>query len=104
VPVEELTGFLVTIAKDNLLLRSPKEAEGKVLYKIEKLDPAKKPKWIDLTLAREDSKGKPALGIYELAGDDLKLYVGDPAPDPRRPTAFDSKLGIVLIVLKRDKN
>jgi uncharacterized protein (TIGR03067 family) len=93
----------VIITKDKILLRGPKESGGKVLYKIDKVDPTKKPKQIDLTLVQEKGEGKPALGIYELEGDDLKLLIGDPAPSPRRPTAFDSELGIVLFVLKRDK-
>lgn len=104
VPDEKIKDVIVVITNDKLLMRSPKESEDKAVYKIDKLDPTKKPKWIDLSLIAAD-KDKTTLGIYELDGDNLKLYIGDPSPNPKRPTDFDdSKAGIILMVLKRDKN
>jgi uncharacterized protein (TIGR03067 family) len=65
-----------------------------------KLDPSKKPAWIDLTPTREKQVIK---GIYEQEGDSLKLCWTKEGKD--RPTAFESKEGseTVLMVLKRDK-
>jgi uncharacterized protein (TIGR03067 family) len=54
------------------------------------IDPAKKPKTIDLTGTMGGDKGVKYLGIYELDGDDLKLCVGD---DKTRPKVFDGKKG-----------
>jgi uncharacterized protein (TIGR03067 family) len=66
-----------------------------------KLDPTKKPKWIDLT---EGDRTRPA--IYDLDGDTLKVCFGE-GSQKERPTAFESKPNSpndVLIVLKRGKS
>jgi uncharacterized protein (TIGR03067 family) len=66
------------------------------------LDPAKKPKWIDLT-----ESGRPMLGVYELDGDTLKVcYPEAVRYKGRRSTALESKpdsVNDVLVVLKREK-
>lgn len=65
-----------------------------------KLDPAKKPKWVDLT---ED--GRIRVAIYDLNGDTLKVCFAE-GFQKERPTAFESKANSpndVLIVLKREK-
>jgi len=54
------------------------------------VDPAKKPKTIDLTGTMGGDKGVKYLGIYELSGDDLKLCIGD---DKARAKVFDGKKG-----------
>jgi len=54
------------------------------------VDPAKKPRTIDMTGTMGGDKGVKYLGIYELDGDDLKLCVGD---DKTRPKVFDGKKG-----------
>jgi uncharacterized protein (TIGR03067 family) len=53
------------------------------------LDPAKKPKTIDITLENGEQKGEKMLGIYELDGDTYKVCIGAPGID--RPTEFVSK-------------
>jgi RNA polymerase sigma factor (sigma-70 family) len=65
-----------------------------------KLDPAKKPKQIDLLL----DEGKPAKGIYLLEGDTLKLCVQKESQGDR-PTEFAAKEGTahILLVLKKKK-
>jgi RNA polymerase sigma factor (sigma-70 family) len=65
-----------------------------------KLDPAKKPKQIDLVFG----EGKTAKGIYLLDGDTLKMCV-QKDPDGERPAEFVSKEGTEhwLIVLERKK-
>ena len=65
-----------------------------------KLDPAKKPKWADLT-----EGGRTRLAIYDLSGDTLKVCFAEGA-HTERPNAFESKANSpndVLIVLKREK-
>ena len=44
---------------------------------------------------------KRAKGIYELAGDTLKIALGD--PDNYRPGDFSGKNGATVMVLKRAK-
>jgi uncharacterized protein (TIGR03067 family) len=63
-----------------------------------KLHPDLSPKGIDL-----DMEGSVGLGIYELAGDDLKIVHGE-VGDPR-PKGFDlgGTSGLTLLVLKREK-
>ena len=65
-----------------------------------KLDSTKKPAHIDLTSAEKD--GKTVKGIYELAGDSLKICIvkgglGD------RPASFDPKMDYRSMELKREK-
>jgi uncharacterized protein (TIGR03067 family) len=66
-----------------------------------RLDPAKMPKAIDMTVRTGRNKGKTYAGIYALEGDGLKICFakGD------RPAAFATRAGsgTALIVLKRAK-
>jgi uncharacterized protein (TIGR03067 family) len=78
--------------------------EGKPDDKVEtqyKVDPAKKPKTIDIT--PETPERGVILGIYEIEGDVLRICVGRPGKE--RPTKFESKpdSGHALTVLKRMK-
>jgi uncharacterized protein (TIGR03067 family) len=68
-----------------------------------KLDPSKKPKWIDITFTDGPEKGKTRLGIYMLDGDTHKICYGDLGKE--RPTEFVSKPGTGhrLVVFKRAK-
>lgn len=103
VPDDKIKDLKVVITKDKLEIRTGKEPV--VGYKFNKVDPTTKPKGIDLALVLKDGSDKPTLGIYELDGDELKLCIGDPSPEPKRPTEFEvSKRGLFLLVLKRDKN
>lgn len=74
----------------------------KILRKaIMKLDPTKKPGWIDITFTDGPEKGKTRKGIYVLKGDTHRICYGD--LDKERPTAFASKPGSGqrLVVFKR---
>jgi uncharacterized protein (TIGR03067 family) len=105
VPEDTVKDLKVVISKDRLVLKSLKDPKLERTYKLEKLDPTKKPRWMDLALVQKDGTGKPTGAIYELAGDDLKLCIGDASQDPKRPTDFEvAERGLLLLVLKRDKN
>ncbi len=68
------------------------------------LDPAKKPKAIDMTMADGPNKDKVHRGIYELDGDTLRLCRGQ-QPDRERPAEFGTwpDSGVFLVVWKRQK-
>ncbi|MBI2805482.1 MAG: TIGR03067 domain-containing protein [Planctomycetes bacterium] len=74
--------------------------DGRTLTVEFQLAPSAKPKGIDLVL---DLQGKPQIyrGIYEIAGDTLKLCVSLPEKD--RPTEFSANAGTkrVLLTLRR---
>ena len=66
-----------------------------------RLDPAKKPKAIDIVYKTGENKGKTSLGIYELDGSTLQVCLGEPG-DPR-PTKFHGDGTYTLEVFKREK-
>jgi RNA polymerase sigma factor (sigma-70 family) len=68
------------------------------------LDPAAKPKMIDITPSEGDGKGQTVPGIYKLEGDTLTICFPC-GRQMERPTEFVSKEGsdTILIVLKREK-
>ena len=67
------------------------------------LDPTKKVKTIDYTIAEGANEGKTQLGIYELDGDTLKFCYAQPGKD--RPTEFKTaaESGRTMSVWKKDK-
>ena len=96
---EKTKGLRVVFTKDKMEFKDGDKSDGEFAYK---LDPTRKPKWIDLAPLGKDGKpDKTALGIYALEGDDLKICHPDPGKD--RPTAFQSKPASILFILKRDK-
>jgi uncharacterized protein (TIGR03067 family) len=78
-----------------------KDRYATVLFKI---DPAAKPKQIDLTLAGSEDKGTKLKGIYQLDGDRWKLCVK--LAGTERPTKFETKDDAeqILVTFKRDKS
>jgi uncharacterized protein (TIGR03067 family) len=68
-----------------------------------KLDPAKKPKTIDITFTEGDRKRKTAFGIYEIEGDVFRVCVARPGDE--RPAEFSAKAGsgCTLVVYQREK-
>jgi uncharacterized protein (TIGR03067 family) len=87
----------IVIAGEKLSIK-PKEGKEppKCIFKV---DPAKKPKTMDLAFVEKVPNAAPGLVIYDLDGDTLKLVIGLPN---KRPTEFTDK-GHPLIVLKRKK-
>jgi uncharacterized protein (TIGR03067 family) len=93
-PADKIEKVRFIFAGDKLTFKEgDKEEEGSF-----KIDPAKKPKQIDLTI-----KGKSHEGIYAFAKGKLKLCV---ALEGGRPTKFESPAGskTILVVLKREKS
>jgi len=85
----------VVIAGDKLTIKKSGGDEEPVTFTI---DPAKKPKTLDI-----NSKGQMILAIYELEGDNLKLCFSRPGSE--RPTELATKAGSnrMMVTLKRDK-
>jgi uncharacterized protein (TIGR03067 family) len=82
---------------DRLLIEPAEPGIGAMSYQ---LDPTKEPRAIDLTFAEGPQDGKSLFGIYLLAGDDLKICLGQ-----KRPTTFATEpgSGLALIVLRRPR-
>src|SRR5262245_23838733 len=86
---DEIVKTLKRVVKGNehtVLRDGETVAKGKV-----KLDAAKKPKEIDISLSGGEADGKLIKGIYELDGDTLKICYG--MPDGDRPKEFAAKEG-----------
>jgi uncharacterized protein (TIGR03067 family) len=86
------------------------KAAPQVLFKgTFKLDPAQKPKTLDIIITEDINenlnKGKTVPGIYELDGDTLKWCAPEPGSIGERPKEFVTKPEAkhMLSVLKREK-
>jgi uncharacterized protein (TIGR03067 family) len=90
--VDNTKGGQIVIAGDKLTMKHKNGKEQPFTFTV---DPAKKPKTMDLDLP----EGHAQSVIYDLDGDALKLVVGEP---DKRPTEFTDK-GNHLIMLKRKK-
>jgi uncharacterized protein (TIGR03067 family) len=99
VPEGEFKDFRVTFGAGGKLTASH---DGKDVEATYKLDPAKKPRQIDVTIS-EGGMDQLFKGIYALEKDTLKLCLAHPPEE--RPTEFATQEGVrsMLLVLKRDK-
>ena len=93
----------IVISKDKYTVKTKEMTDAKTY----RLDPAKSPKWFELEGVKAPGRVEigPNLGIYELNGDELKIYLGRSGKD--RPTAFDpnkDSAADVLLILKREKS
>jgi uncharacterized protein (TIGR03067 family) len=88
-------GKYIFKGKQLTMLEGDKQA-GKATFT---LDPAKKPKAIDLTATEGPGKGKTLYGIYRLEGDTLTLCIGE-----KRPNEFTGAGKAVLLEFKRAKS
>jgi uncharacterized protein (TIGR03067 family) len=86
---------------DDFSAKVPSGEDHKGTFKV---NPANKPKAIDIMLTDGPEKDKTAEGIYELKGDELRLCIAKPG-NKGRPTEFVSKpdTGILLVIAKRAK-
>jgi uncharacterized protein (TIGR03067 family) len=99
---KDVKGFKVRIEGDQLALST---ASGVVTKTKFKLDPSVSPKAIDLTVVEGNAKGKTALGIYAVKGDELKLCVREVPEGAGRPKDFKTEKGdgTFYATLKRAK-
>jgi len=79
-----------------------KEGDKDICKGTFKLDSTKTPMSIDKTMSEGDDKGKTALGIYKLTGDEVKVSWSR-AGETDRPAGFDAKSHRVT-TLKRIKS
>ncbi len=68
-----------------------------------KIDPAKKPMTIDLTIQEGEDAGKLQLGIIELAGDKMTCKLAAPATTTRPTNLASVEEGFFLVVAARKK-
>jgi uncharacterized protein (TIGR03067 family) len=93
---KQADGLKLVITSETITFQAGDVIHGKGGYT---LDPAKMPKWIDLT----EKDGRPAPGIYALEGDDLTVCYNEAGTE--RPDKFASEAGTpndVLLVLRRE--
>jgi uncharacterized protein (TIGR03067 family) len=96
-PDKELADVFVTHEGNKVTVR---KGDKVIVQGTIELDPTKKPRTVDFTSAAGKDKGKVYLGIYEFKDDSYRLCLA--GAGQKRPTAFSSKLG-ALLVYKRDK-
>jgi len=87
-PNGELKGLILTFEGDK---HTVKKGDEVIQVGVQKLDPSKSPKTIDVTMTEGPNKGAVMLGIYEIDGDTLKVCF-DPH-GKKRPTEFKSAPG-----------
>ena len=92
---DKVKSITVTIKGD----RYSVDLGGKSFELTFKIDPTKKPKAIDFTIAKDDKKAVTH-GIYEVSADTFKVCRTTEAGKDR-PTAFAGKEGMAYAVYKR---
>jgi uncharacterized protein (TIGR03067 family) len=98
-PDAMLTGSKIIIKGDNFKsISAGVTYEGKI-----KIDLSKTPKTLDLIFTDGPEAGRTSLGIYDLAGDNLRICFS--LAGSTRPTEFASKpgSGFAFETLKREK-
>jgi uncharacterized protein (TIGR03067 family) len=98
VPAEKLAGTTLTMSGNKYIVT----VKGKMHETVITLDPAKKPKAIDMVFAEGPNKDKVHRGIYDLQGDTFKICRGQ-GPEAERPTEFatEASSGKFIVVWKR---
>jgi uncharacterized protein (TIGR03067 family) len=99
VPEEKLQGTKLTIKGDKYIVTVKDKSHEVVIT----LDPAKKPKTIDMVFADGPNKDKVHRGIYELEKDTFKLCRAR-EPDGERPTEFATQpnTGVFMVTWQRE--
>ncbi len=95
-PNDEIKNDKLIIAGDKITIKTARGDEDATFT----VDPAKKPKSIDVKPSKENVTIQ---GIYEIEGDNLKICFAGPGGE--RPADFTTKAGSkrMLITLKREK-
>ena len=99
-PDEFLKSIQFTITGDKYSLKQGDEEEEGTL----KLDAAKKPKTVDVSITKGRDKDKKQHGLYQVEGNTLKFCFAP--PEKERPKEFAAKAGSenLVITLKREQN
>ena len=97
---DEVKGTIRTFTDDKF---EAKRNGATIIKGTVKLDPAQKPKAIDVTITAPDGTDVTLKGIYEVEGDEMKTCLAPPEQD--RPKEFSSKEenGHMNYVWTRDK-
>lgn len=93
VPAEQLKELVLIFEGDKHTVKMGSEV---IQAGTQKLDAAKSPKEIDVTITEGPSKGTVMLGIYEFDGDTLKVCFD--SAGKKRPTEFKSPEGSGIFV------
>ena len=100
-PAADIKGHMLTIDGDRFTIK----LKDKVLYRgTIKVDEAKSPATIDFLHATDSLQNKSWHGIFELAGNTLKICDNGADLNKKRPTAFrtEADSGHVLVTFKRE--
>lgn len=93
-PDEEIRRFTLLIRGRTIVV----EMDGQRQTTEFTLDPTKQPKHISLTPHYGEDKGKTFQGIYEIQRDTVRICA---TLLPERPKAFESRQGLLFMVLER---
>jgi uncharacterized protein (TIGR03067 family) len=95
VPAESVETLRYVFQADKVALweRDKKTGAGTVI-----VDSTKKPEAIDVAMTEGSEEGKTVLGIYEIAGNTMRMCLG-----PERPTKFSGAGKAALVELRREK-
>ena len=99
---DEIKDLHLIFRGDAILVREDGKTQENFIFGV---NPASKPKEIDLVLKIGPQKGRIDRGIYELDGDSLKICIQTNKDKPR-PTEFRSPAGseLWLVTLQRVKD
>ena len=99
-PEERFKDIVLEIRDEKYLITQ----DGKTASRRLRLDPAKKPKAIDITYDDGPNKGKTNRGVYRIDGDTLTICRHE-QPDMPRPGDFNAPAGSgrALVVFQRIK-
>lgn len=101
IPIEAFKNVVIRFEGDTITFQDGKTVYDEIVFD---LAPDKKPPEIDYHYTKGIKKGVKEKGIYELAGDRLKLCVHPNGK--KRPSEFGSPpgTGVQLMVLQRQKS
>lgn len=88
VPGEHTKGLTLVIKGNERVLEQDGEVKSKATFKV---DPAKKPKAIDIEVSDGPLAGRTVRGVYEFKGDTLTVCLA--IGDDKRPDDFSAKEG-----------
>ena len=97
----DLKGRTLFFGRDTFLFRRP---DNLIQIGMLKLDPAKTPKTVNVTIMRGPQKGDTMLGIYTVEGDALKVCLHVPGEERPKDFSAASGSGRLFVTAKRIRN